>query len=60
VAWKKSGGNERPSQEYVIARGDTLSAIAKRYNVSIADLRSANGLNGSVIKVGQRLKIPAS
>ncbi|WP_390616234.1 N-acetylmuramoyl-L-alanine amidase [Maricurvus nonylphenolicus] len=60
VAWKKSGGNERPTQEYVIARGDTLSAIAKRYNVSIAALRSANGLNGSVIKVGQRLKIPAS
>ncbi len=61
VAWKKGGGNKTlAGQEYVISRGDTLSAIAKRYNVSIADLRSLNGLSGSVIKVGQRLKIPAS
>jgi N-acetylmuramoyl-L-alanine amidase len=61
VAWKKGGGNKTlAGQEYVISRGDTLSAIAKRYNVSIADLRTINGLSGSVIKVGQRLKIPAS
>ncbi len=57
VAWKKSGGKDR---EHVIARGDTLSGIAKRYNVSVNQLRSANSLSSSTIRIGQRLKIPAS
>jgi len=43
---------------YVIAKGDTLSAIAYRYKVSVADIRRANGLNGTSIRVGQKLKIP--
>ncbi|MDJ0758122.1 MAG: N-acetylmuramoyl-L-alanine amidase [Woeseiaceae bacterium] len=41
-----------------IARGDTLSEIAERYNVSQATIRSANRLNGDRIRVGQTLKIP--
>ncbi|MEC8428019.1 MAG: N-acetylmuramoyl-L-alanine amidase [Pseudomonadota bacterium] len=57
VAWKKAGGKDR---EHVIARGDTLSGIAKRYNVSVNQLRSANSLSSSTIRIGQRLKIPAS
>ena len=48
------------TRDYVIARGDTLSGIAKRYNISVAELRSLNGLSGSVIRIGQRLKIPTS
>jgi len=45
---------------HVIARGDTLSDIAVRYNVSVEDLLRHNGLNSTRIRVGQRLKIPAS
>jgi N-acetylmuramoyl-L-alanine amidase len=45
-------------QEYVIARGDTLSEIASRYNVSLGHLRSANGLRNDSIRVGQVLRIP--
>ena len=45
-------------QNYVIARGDTLSEIASRYNVSLGHLRSANGLRNDSIRVGQVLRIP--
>ncbi len=43
-----------------VARGDTLSEIARRYDVSVADLRSINALSSNMIKVGQVLKLPES
>ena len=43
---------------HVIARGDTLSEIAARYNVSAASIRAANRLNNDTIRVGQTLSIP--
>lgn len=43
---------------YVIARGDTLSEIAARYNVSISELRRANQLSSDTVRVGQKLTIP--
>lgn len=46
-------------QQYIIARGDTLSDIALRYNVSIASLRNFNQLSGDDVKIGQVLRIPA-
>lgn len=46
--------------EHVIVRGDTLSDIAKRYNVSVSDILSVNGLSDTVIRIGQRLRIPNS
>ncbi len=41
-----------------VKSGDTLSAIARRNNTSVSALRSANGLSGDLIKVGQRLNLP--
>jgi N-acetylmuramoyl-L-alanine amidase len=41
-----------------IARGDTLSQIAERYNVSPAAIRAANRLNSDAIRIGQTLSIP--
>jgi len=50
----------RPS-EYVIARGDTLSGIAERYRVSVADIVRTNRLGGAGgIQAGQRILIPDS
>lgn len=43
---------------HVISRGDTLSEIADRYNVSTAAIRAANRLNNDTIRVGQTLSIP--
>ena len=38
--------------------GDTLSQLGAKYGVRAADLRLVNNLENSVIKVGERLKIP--
>ncbi len=43
---------------HVISRGDTLSQIAERYNVSTAAIRTANKLASDRIRVGQTLRIP--
>ena len=43
---------------HVISRGDTLSEIAERYNVSMSAIKSANKMSGNTVRVGQRLTIP--
>ena len=56
IAWQK----QQEGQQYVIARGDTLSGIAERFNVPLADLKIRNGIAGEKIMVGQKLLIPTS
>ncbi len=56
LAWQKQQGG----RQYTIARGDTLSDIAQRFNVSVNDLKDHNGLSGTRILVGQKLTIPTS
>lgn len=58
LAYRKRQRNE--THEYTIAQGDTLSEIAQRYQVSVSDIRRHNNLASSVIKVGQKIRIPAS
>lgn len=43
---------------HVIARGDTISEIAQRYNVSATSIRAANKLSNDNIRIGQTLSIP--
>jgi N-acetylmuramoyl-L-alanine amidase len=45
-------------REVVIARGDTLSGIASRYNISVPVLRRHNRLKDDNIRVGQVIAIP--
>ena len=45
---------------HVIARGETLSQIAARYQVSLASLRRVNSIRGDTIRAGQVLTIPTS
>ncbi len=54
LAWRRS----QRGQEYVIARGDTLSGIAQRFSVSVNTLKESNGLNSNTIRIGQKLVIP--
>ena len=42
---------------YVVQKGDTLSGITKRFNVSINELRKNNRLLNDVIYVGQKLRL---
>ncbi len=61
VAWLRDEGKIAAGpREHVVARGESLALIAQRYQISLAALRSANKLNGDVIKVGQTLQIPAT
>lgn len=43
---------------HVVARGDTLGEIARRYGTTVKELQRLNKLRGPVIKVGQRLTVP--
>ena len=48
------------AQSYIIARGDTLSEIAVRYNTSVRKILRYNKMSSSTIRVGQRILIPSS
>ena len=43
---------------YKVRKGDSLDKIARRYGVTVAKLKKANGLKNDKIKIGQSLKIP--
>ncbi len=49
----KSGGGS-----YTIKKGDTLSAIARKNNTTVAKLKAANGMTSDMIRDGKSLKIP--
>lgn len=42
---------------YRVRPGDYLGRIASRFGVSVSDIRSWNGISGSVIRVGEHLTI---
>ncbi|MEE1884753.1 lytic transglycosylase domain-containing protein [Pedobacter flavus] len=43
---------------YVVAKGDNLTKIATKYNVSVQDLKDLNALVSNDLKIGQNLRIP--
>lgn len=46
--------------KYTVKKGDTLSAIAKKFGTTVRDLVSLNGIkNPNIISVGQVLTIKA-
>ncbi len=44
---------------YRVRRGDTLSKLARTFKTTVAGIRRANGLRGSLIVAGQTLRIPS-
>ncbi len=47
--------------KHVVAKGETLTSIAKHYNISIADLKSANKIdNERKLQIGQTLSVPTA
>ena len=48
------------SRYHTVKKGDTLSALSRRYAVSVSAIQRANGLRSSVIVLGKKLRIPAS
>jgi LysM repeat protein len=49
-----------PATTYTVSRGDSLSSIAKKNQLSKADLAAANNLkSGAILHIGQKLIIPS-
>ena len=42
----------------MVERGDSLSALASRHHVPVDVIRTANGVDGDLIRVGQKLRLP--
>lgn len=47
-----------PAGTYVVKQGDSLAKIAKATGSSVDDLKAANNLSASSLRIGQALKIP--
>jgi len=43
---------------YVVQKGDSLWNIAKKYGISVSDLKEANNMSTNLLNIGQVLKIP--
>ncbi len=61
---KKEKSSAKTSEEYLVHRvqkGENPSIIAKKYHVSVEDIRRANSIrNVKSLQVGQKLKIPTN
>jgi membrane-bound lytic murein transglycosylase D len=53
------GAKATSARTHVVRWGDTLSGLARRYGVSVSELRRANGLTeSSTLRAGEALRIP--
>ena len=56
----KKTSRQMTYESYTVKAGDTLYSIARRYEISVEELRDINGLSSSsVLKTAQRLKVPS-
>ncbi|MDP0495144.1 MAG: LysM peptidoglycan-binding domain-containing protein [Verrucomicrobiota bacterium JB024] len=54
-----TSGQSLPEGTYLVQKGDTLGAIAKRYDVKVSELMTANGISDPRnLRAGQKLVIP--
>ena len=44
---------------YIVKSGDSLYALSKHYEIPVTEIQRVNKLNGTIIKIGQQLMIPA-
>jgi membrane-bound lytic murein transglycosylase D len=47
--------NTRETTEYVVKKGETVSSIAKKFHMSVSDLKALNNLKKSYVKPKQRI-----
>jgi len=55
----RGGSSSDTGYEHVVKSGETLSAIAAAYKSSTAAIKRANNLSSDMVRVGQKLFIPA-
>ena len=50
---------DMPTELYEVQQGDTLWEIADAHGTSVGTLQKLNGIEGSFIRFGQKIKVPA-
>ncbi|WP_222987016.1 LysM peptidoglycan-binding domain-containing protein [Psittacicella melopsittaci] len=54
----KSSSTSTPATiTYTVVRGDTLSGIAKKFNMTLSQLKQLNNLKSNTVYAGQKLKV---
>lgn len=56
---KKETNTASSSDLHVVVKGDTLTALSRKYGPSVADIKAANGLKSDVLNIGQKIVIPS-
>ncbi len=46
-----------PEVIYVVKKGDSLYSIAKKYGVSVSEIKAKNKITSNLLSIGQKLKI---
>lgn len=62
LAWLNSPKATRTAtyENYKVRKGDTLSSIANKFNVSVDLIKQSNGLKSTKLSIGTNLKIPST
>ena len=58
TAFARSSSGSEGERVYVVERHDTLWSIAERKYGAVWRIRERNGLAGSLLRPGQRLRLP--
>lgn len=54
-----SDANLATKNTYTVSKGDTLYSIAKKYNITVDELKKINNLNNNNLNIGQQLTLPS-
>ena len=54
---KKKNKRKHVSKSVTVGNGDTLSEIAEKHNTTVSKLKKLNGINGSSIRAGKKIKV---
>ncbi|MDE7421371.1 MAG: LysM peptidoglycan-binding domain-containing protein [Muribaculaceae bacterium] len=56
---KESAAKKSKATTHTIKNGENLGRIAKKYGVTVEEIKKANGMKSDAIRAGAQLKIPA-
>jgi membrane-bound lytic murein transglycosylase D len=45
------------SMHHIVQKGDTISALSRKYGISVTEIRKSNGLKNDTLKIGQTLQL---
>lgn len=58
ISNNNNGNNNQGTTTYTVVAGDSLYSIAKKFNVTVNELKNVNNLTSNLLTIGQVLKIP--